>query len=115
MKHSFFLLTIFLAAGTASFGCAAEDLTVVSNVTTSGKPGGIDTHYISVDHIRHSQSQGTDVIIDLKTGTMTNVNEKKKNYFVMTKQDMEAVQAKMAERGGSDPPWRPRPKSRKRV
>jgi hypothetical protein len=96
MKHALSLLTIMLAAGTAT--CAAEDLTVVSNVTTNGKPGGIDTNYISGDHIRHSQSQGTDVIIDLKTGTMTNINEKKKNYFVMTKQDMEAMQAKMTER-----------------
>jgi Domain of unknown function (DUF4412) len=98
MKHAFSLLTILLAAGVANLSCAAEDLTVVSNVTTNGKPGGTDTSYISGDHIRHSQSQGTDVIIDLKTGTMTNINEKKKNYFVMTKQDMESMQAKMAER-----------------
>jgi hypothetical protein len=98
MKHAFSMLAVLLAAGTASFSCAAEDLTVVSNVTTNGKPGGIETNYISGDHIRHSQSQGTDVIIDLKSGTMTNINEKKKNYFVMTKQDMETVQAKMAER-----------------
>src|SRR5258708_2890731 len=98
MKYAFSLLTIILAAGMASFGCAAEDLTVVSNVTTNGKPGGIDTNYIAGDHIRHSQSQGTDVIIDLKTGTMTSINEKKKNYFVITKQDLEEMQAKMAER-----------------
>jgi uncharacterized protein DUF4412 len=96
MKHALSLLTIILAAGAAT--CAAEDLTVVSNVTTNGKPGGIDTNYISADHIRHSQSQGTDVIIDLKTGTMTNINEKKKNYFVMTKHDMEAMQATLTER-----------------
>src|SRR5450432_168260 len=101
MKYAFSLLSI-MAAGTAGFSCAAEDLTVVSSVITNGKPGGSDTNYISGDHIRHSQSQGTDVIIDLKTGTMTNINEKKKNYFVMTKQDMETMQAKMAERM-SDP------------
>jgi len=39
MKLTLSLLTIFLAAGTASYSCAAEDLTVVSNVTTNGKPG----------------------------------------------------------------------------
>lgn len=98
MKHAFPLIAIILAAGTASLSCAAEDLTVVSKVTTNGKPGGTDTSYISGDHIRHSQSDGTDVIIDLKTGTMTNINEKKKNYYVMTKQDMEALSTKMAER-----------------
>src|SRR5579872_575173 len=97
MKQAFSLIAI-MAAGTASFSCAAEDLTVISSVTTNGKPGGIETNYMSGDHIRHSLSEGTDVIIDLKTGTMTNINEKKKNYFVMTKQDMEAMQAKMAER-----------------
>lgn len=98
MKHASSLLTVIMAACTASLGCSAEDLTVVSNVTTNGKPGGTDTSYISADHIRHSESNGTDVIIDLKTGTMTNIDGKKKNYFLMTKQDMEAMQAKMAER-----------------
>jgi hypothetical protein len=34
----------------------------------------------------------------LKTGTMTRIDEKKKTYYVVTKQDMEAMQAKMAER-----------------
>jgi hypothetical protein len=98
MKHTFSLSPIILTACMASLSCAAEDLTVISSVTTNGKPGGIDTNYISGDHIRHSQSQGTDVIIDLKTGTMTNINEKKKNYFIITKQDLETMQAKMAER-----------------
>ena len=97
MKHTFSLLLI-LTAGTASYSYAADDLTVISNVTTNGKPGGIDTSYISGDHVRHSQSEGTDVIIDLKTGTMTTINQKKKNYFVITKQDLEAMQAQMAER-----------------
>lgn len=98
MKHALSLLTIVLAAGTASFHCVADDLTVVSNVVTNGHPGGTDTSYISADHIRHSQSQGTDMIIDLKSGTMTNINEKNKTYYVVTKQDMEAMQTAMNER-----------------
>lgn len=98
MKHTFLLLTILVAAGTASFHCVADDLTVVSNVITNGHPGGTETNYISADHIRHSQSQGTDVIIDLKSGAMTNIDQKKKTYFVITKQDMEAMQAAMKER-----------------
>ena len=102
MKHTFFSLTILLAAGTASFNCAAEDMTVTSNVVTNGHPAGTETVYMSQDHIRHSESQGTDVIIDLKTGAMTNIDVKKKTYYVMTKQDMEAMQAKMNERM-SDP------------
>jgi hypothetical protein len=76
----------------------ADDLTVVSNVTTNGQPGGTQTSYISSDHIRHSESKGNDVIIDLKNATMTNIDGKKKTYYVMTKQDMETMQAAMAAR-----------------
>jgi hypothetical protein len=102
MKHTFFSLTILLAAVTATFNCSAEDLTVVSNVITNGHPEGTETSYISEDHIRHSQSQGRDVIIDLKTGVMTTIDARKKTYYVVTRKDMEAVQAKMNERM-SDP------------
>jgi hypothetical protein len=98
MKLSFLSLTIIAAAGSASMTCMADDLTVVSNVSTNGQPGGTQTSYISSDHIRHSESKGNDVIIDLKSGTMTNIDGKKKTYFVMTKQDMEAMQAALAAR-----------------
>jgi hypothetical protein len=101
MKHTYTWLSILLA-GVASSNCVAEDLTVVSNVSTNGHSGGTSTDYLSADHIRHSQSQGTDVIIDLKTGTMTNIDTKKQTYYVVTRQDMEAMQAKMNERM-SDP------------
>src|SRR5450432_2413741 len=86
MKLSFLSLTIIAAAGSASMTCMADDLTVVSSVSTNGQPGGTQTSYISSDHIRHSESKGNDVIIDLKSGTMTNIDGKKKTYFVMTKQ-----------------------------
>src|SRR5260370_15020439 len=98
MKLKLLALTIFAATGTASLACMAEDLTVVSNVTNNGQPGGTQTSYISSDHIRHSESKGNDVIIDLKNGAMTNIDGKKKTYYVMTKQDMEAMQAAMAAR-----------------
>ena len=38
------------------------------------------------------------MIIDLKNGAMTNIDNKKKTYYVMTKQDMEDMQAAMAAR-----------------
>jgi hypothetical protein len=97
MNLKLFALTI-LTAGTASVACMADDLTVVSNVTTNGQPEGTQTSYISSDHIRHSESQGNDMIIDLKNGAMTNIDGKKKTYYVMTKEEMEAMQAAMAER-----------------
>jgi hypothetical protein len=98
MKLGFLSLMILATTGSASMTCMADDLTVLSNVTTNGKPGGTQTSYISSDHIRHSESKGNDVIIDLKNGTMTNIDGKKKTYFIMTKQDMEAMQAAMAAR-----------------
>jgi len=98
MKLKVLALTTFAATGTASVACMADDLTVVSNVTTNGQPGGTQTSYISSDHIRHSESKGNDVIIDLKNATMTNIDGKKKTYYVMTKQDMETMQAAMAAR-----------------
>ena len=98
MKLKVLALTIFAATGTASVACMADDLTVVSNVTTNGQPGGTQTSYISSDHIRHSESKGNDMIIDLKNATMTNIDGKKKTYYVMTKQDMETMQAAMAAR-----------------
>ena len=102
MKKNLLRLTILFATGAAGSICLAEDLTVVSNVVTNGHPGGTETTYMSQDYIRHSQSSGTDVIIDLKAGAMTNIDTKKKTYFIMTKQDMEAMQAMMNERM-SDP------------
>jgi hypothetical protein len=98
MKPRFLSLMILTAAGAVSMTCMADDLTVTSNVTTNGQPGGTQTSYISSDHMRHSESKGNDVIIDLKSGTMTNIDGKKKTYFVMTKQDMETMQAAMAAR-----------------
>ncbi len=95
-----FSLSIFcaLACAGAGFAHASDDLTVVSNVTTNGKPAGTQTQYISSDHIRSSHPSGTEIIINLKTGVMTNINDSKKTYYDVTKQDLENMQAKMNEK-----------------
>ena len=98
MKSILSLSTCILACASATCGHAADDLTVVSNVTTNGKPAGSETNYLSNDHIRTSRAGGTDMIINLKTGVMTTIDEKKKTYYEVTKQDMQAMQAKMAEK-----------------
>ncbi|MDB6098871.1 MAG: hypothetical protein JWN58_1574 [Gammaproteobacteria bacterium] len=97
MKPILSLSICILACAAATTG-HADDLTVISNVTTNGKPAGIETNYVSGDHIRTSHAGGTDIIINLKTGVMTNIDDKKKTYYEVTKQDMEAMQAKMAEK-----------------
>jgi hypothetical protein len=98
MKLGLLTLTILAATGSVSMTCMADDMTVISKVSTNGQPGGTQTSYISSDHIRHSESKGNDVIIDLKNGTITNIDTMKKTYFIMTKQDIEAMQAAMAAR-----------------
>jgi len=98
MKLGLLTLTILAATGSVSMTCMADDMTVISKVSTNGQPGGTQTSYISSDHIRHSESKGNDVIIDLKNGTITNIDTMKKTYFIMTKQDMQATQAALAAR-----------------
>jgi hypothetical protein len=99
MKYITPLLTfVILGAGAGLSHASSDDLTVVSNLTTNGKPGGTETQYISSDHIRTSRSEGTGMIIDLKTGVMTNIDGKNKTYFEVTKQDLQNMQAMFAER-----------------
>ena len=98
MKPTLSLSICILACAAATRSHAADDLTVISNVSINGKPAGIETSYISNDHIRTSHAGSTDIIINLKTGVMTNIDDKKKTYYEVTKQDMQAMQAKMAEK-----------------
>jgi len=99
MRHTFFIGSFcVLACVSAGFAHAADDLTVISNVTSNGKPAGTETKYISSDHIRTSRASGTDMIINMKTGIMTTIDNKKKTYYEVTKQDLENMQAMMNEK-----------------
>ena len=81
---------IFAAAAAAS----AEDLTIVSTASGSGG-SATTTQYITSEKIRSSDGQN-DSIIDLKSGTITVVNHKKKEYYVMTAEEMKAAFDQMA-------------------
>jgi hypothetical protein len=99
MRHAFALCTLSVLTCTISgLARAADDLTVISNATTNGKPSGTETQYISNDHVRTTHGSGTEIIINLKTGVMTNIDDKKKTYYYVTKQDLESFQAKMNEK-----------------
>ncbi len=96
MRFSTLTLTALLfAAGTAT---ASDDLTIVSKHTLNGKPGGNSTSYMTSDHVRMAQDGGHEMIIDLKTGVMTTLDDTKKTYYTTTKQDMEQFAAKMQEK-----------------
>ncbi len=56
---------------------------------------------MSSDHVRMSQGDGKDMIVNLKTGDMTTIDAAKKQYYVITRQDMEAMAAKVKEQMNS--------------
>jgi len=88
---------VLSALGLAGAAAASDDRTIVSRVSRDGKPTGTATSYITSDHVRMARD-GHEIIVDLKTGTMTQLDEKKKTYSVVTKQDMERLKLKMQER-----------------
>jgi hypothetical protein len=86
-----------LAAGAGAAFAASDDLTIVSKHIKDGKPAGVTTSYLASDHVRMAGGEGHEAIIDLKTGTMTNLDSGKKTYYTVTKEDMKQLQAKMQE------------------
>jgi hypothetical protein len=90
-------LAIFILAGVVS----AQDLTIISKVTRDGGAPETATSYISSDHLRMSQPEGTEVIFDLKSGDMTVIDSKKKTYYVITQKDMDDMAAMIKEQMNS--------------
>ena len=97
MKPSF-VAAMALAAGVSA---AADDLTIVSKVTSDKNPPSTSTSYLASDHIRMTHGDGGEVIMDMKTGDVTTIDNKKKQYYVVTKADMQAMMAKMQEQMNS--------------
>jgi hypothetical protein len=89
---------LVLAAGIPA---AAEDLTIISKVTKDNSPPGTSTSYLASDHVRMAQPDGEEFLLDLTSGQMTILDGKKKEYYVITKQDMEQLKAKMQEQMNS--------------
>ena len=81
-----------LALGVSS---AFADLTITSKVTKDGGAPATAMSYISPDRIRMSQAEGNEIMVNFATGDMTMIDGKKKQYWVMTKADWDAIAAKM--------------------
>ncbi len=86
---------LVVASLLAASAASAEDLTIVSSVTRNGEPAGTQTSYLSEGRIRMAQAEGTDFLLDNKTGNMTTIDNKKKEYSVITPEDLKAIMAKM--------------------
>jgi len=87
----------FMAAALlgAALPASADDLTIVSKMTHDGGQPTTATSYLSSDHARMVQSDGQEAIVDLKTGQITVIDGRKKEYFVVTRQDMDQMKAKL--------------------
>jgi hypothetical protein len=79
----------------AALPAAAEDLTIVSKVTRDGAAPGTATSYLSSTHARVVQPDGGEAIVDLGTGSITVIDGRKKEYFVVTRQDMEQMKSRL--------------------
>jgi hypothetical protein len=75
-------------------GAAAEDLTIVSRVDLGKGKTTTSTQYLSKDKVRTSDGEN-DTIVDFGTGRMVFINEKKKEYYETSLQDMAAAMQKM--------------------
>ena len=74
---------------------AADDLTIVSRMTRDGGEPTTATSYLSTDHARMVQPDGQEAILDLKTGQITVIDGRKKEYFVVTRQDMDQMKTRL--------------------
>jgi hypothetical protein len=89
------LCAVLLCASAAS---ASDDLTIVSKHTAFGQPEETITSYLGSEHVRVASGGGRETLVDLKTGTITNLDTNKKTYYLVTKQDMEDLAAKIQEK-----------------
>ena len=96
MRVRTYLAAISLACAVAA-PAFAGDLTIVSKTTTTGPTAntGTSTMYMTSAKMRMQQER-MDVVVDLATGTMTMIDHDKKQYWTMTKEDIEALSKAMS-------------------
>ncbi len=83
-----------LALTGAALTANAEDLTIVANVTRNNDAPTTRVTYVSNERMRSSSESG-EFIVDFATGNLTFIDAKKKEYSIVTPQDIEALAAKM--------------------
>ncbi len=82
----------------AAIPVGAQDLTIVSRSTRNQDPPQILTSYISSDRIRMANADGSEMLAEPGAGKFTMIDNKKKEYYVVTREDMAAASAAMAAR-----------------
>jgi hypothetical protein len=93
----------YLAAVTLACAIAAPasggDLTIVSKTSSSGPvaSSGTSTMYMTAAKLRMQQER-MDVVVDIATGTITMIDSAKKQYWQMTREDIEAMSKAMSDK-----------------
>jgi uncharacterized protein DUF4412 len=81
---------------------SAEDLTIVSRVDMGGGKTGTSTQYLAKDKIRTSDGE-SGTIFDLASGRLVIINDKKKEYYETSVQDLAAAMQKLQQQMGQGP------------
>ena len=74
---------LVLATCLATANAWPEDLTIVSKLTRDASPPVTATSYIASDHVRMSQGDGQEFMLDFGSGNMTILDGKKKEYSII--------------------------------
>jgi hypothetical protein len=92
------MLTAVVLASALAVPAAAGDLTIVSKTSATGPMvrSGVSTTYMSADKVRVAGEQA-DILVDIATGTITFLDNAKKQYWQMTRADMDALSQKMSD------------------
>ncbi len=91
-RGMFAVLVLVLVAGVRLAG--AEDLTIVTMVTRDNKPPETRTAYVSSERMRSASGTG-EFMVDYATGTLTFIDPAKKQYSIVTPEELEAIAAKV--------------------
>lgn len=95
MVRAFSRAAAGLVVAAVAISASAEDLTIVSSVSGTGG-SSTSTQYLTSDKIRTSDGQN-DSIVDLAGGKITVIDHKKKQYYEMTAEEMNAAFEKLNE------------------
>ena len=99
MRARTYFVAVSLACVIAPAWARAGDLTIVSKTSSSGPTAssGTSTVFMTAAKMRMQQER-MDVLVDIATGTMTMVDHEKKQYWQMTKEDIEALSKMVSDR-----------------
>jgi hypothetical protein len=89
------LAIAFAVLACAAGARAADDLTIVSKNSDNNEPPTTSTSYYASDRMRVANPDGSEVMAEYGSGQITMINHEKKQYSVITRQELEAAAQKM--------------------